>query len=612
MGGFKTIDSYNETVKELSEYISSTLPHGAGGDVKKCIEAGAKVSFTMPTKPTPVDPSSVTAVEESLLDLYKYRMKDFVQRTREMDTACRTTYSLAYGQCSPTVRAKLEALSEYKDVAAEDDLLALLKLIQGAMMNFQGSVYVYDSLDDIHRKSRRFVQKPHWTLREYKTKFLALQEAVEQFGAATGQDPAAIKYEIAIMAKELDTDITLDGKDGSTKASADQLLAAIGSTKEKSKAVAFLTGADSISYGAALDDLRNDFLKGDDKYPKDVEGAYAYLYQFRSEARRQVPSADHTEGISFVNDGSVDSGSNTEGDSETDLSTEGGGRTLGPCWFCEGPHLKHQCPKWIKKKKKLELEKKKEKADKKSRKKKKKKQDSSSDESSASGSSKDSHSNVTIGPEEPGNGWTLSHYEEEEEISIVTKDRRRLICKWWTLLDSESSINMFKNEDLVENIRVIDKTATVHCNAGVRSTNRIADYSPGGNYFGDVWFDDKAIANILSLSKVKELFRVTYDSGGGRYPNTMVVHLPTTKMFFKESPTGLYYHDAREECATMLVGEVVPTVEQKKSLFTDRQVRGATFSRRAQDLVGNPSPSDFKGMGTYKERGCDGNRSASW
>ena len=122
MGGFRTIESYNETVRELSEYVSSTFSHGAGGDVKRCIEKMTEVTpGKMPIKPKPAKADSLTDEEESLLDLYKTRMKDYAARDRDMQTACRMTYSLAYGQCSPTVRSKLEALPEYAAVAARDE-----------------------------------------------------------------------------------------------------------------------------------------------------------------------------------------------------------------------------------------------------------------------------------------------------------------------------------------------------------------------------------------------------------------------------------------------------------------------------------------------------------
>ena len=76
----------------------------------------------MPTKPKPVDPDDLTDVEESLLDLYKIKMKDYAARDRDMQTACRMTYAIAYGQCSPTVRAKLKALPEFHMLASRSAL----------------------------------------------------------------------------------------------------------------------------------------------------------------------------------------------------------------------------------------------------------------------------------------------------------------------------------------------------------------------------------------------------------------------------------------------------------------------------------------------------------
>jgi hypothetical protein len=59
-----------------------------------------------------------------------------------------------------------------------------------------------------------------------------------------------------------------------------------------------------------------------------------------------------------------------------------------------------------------------------------------------------------------------------------------------------------------------------HCNAGVLTTNLIVDL-PG---FGEVWYAPEGISNILSLSKMKEKFCVTYDIMG---TNTFTVHKKT-------------------------------------------------------------------------------------
>ena len=63
------------------------------------------------------------------------------------------------------------------------------------------------------------------------------------------------------------------------------------------------------------------------------------------------------------------------------------------------------------------------------------------------------------------------------------------------------------------------KKTTLHirCNAGVKTTNMRGNLSG----YGPVWYFPNGIANILSLSHVKEKFRVTYDIA---LDNTFYVH----------------------------------------------------------------------------------------
>jgi len=57
----------------------------------------------------------------------------------------------------------------------------------------------------------------------------------------------------------------------------------------------------------------------------------------------------------------------------------------------------------------------------------------------------------------------------------------------------------------------------IHCNAGISSTSLVGNL-PG---YGGMWFHPEGIANILSLSRVNENYRVTFDSKNG---NKFVVH----------------------------------------------------------------------------------------
>ena len=90
----------------------------------------------------------------------------------------------------------------------------------------------------------------------------------------------------------------------------------------------------------------------------------------------------------------------------------------------------------------------------------------------------------------------------------------------WVLLDNKSTVNVFSNPDMVVNIRETSREMHVYCNSGKVIIWTVADWTG----FGEVWFHRGAIANILSLALVKEMFRITYDSVMVTDANSFVVH----------------------------------------------------------------------------------------
>ena len=77
------------------------------------------------------------------------------------------------------------------------------------------------------------------------------------------------------------------------------------------------------------------------------------------------------------------------------------------------------------------------------------------------------------------------------------------------LLDSQSTMDLVCNRNLVTNIRKSESTMTVTSNGGAMQVTRKATI-PG--YDQEVWYDGKAITNIILLKNLSKQYLVTYRS----------------------------------------------------------------------------------------------------
>ena len=106
----------------------------------------------------------------------------------------------------------------------------------------------------------------------------------------------------------------------------------------------------------------------------------------------------------------------------------------------------------------------------------------------------------------------------------------------WILLDSQSTISVFHNADMLKNIQPSGRVQRAVTNAGGFQESKLIGDFPN---HGEVWFNSASIANnILSLSHVSKMCRVTMDTASK--PCLIVHRFDGSEMKFREHSCGLY------------------------------------------------------------------------
>ena len=92
--------------------------------------------------------------------------------------------------------------------------------------------------------------------------------------------------------------------------------------------------------------------------------------------------------------------------------------------------------------------------------------------------------------------------EDHDTSSQFMQDHRSVerhhsnIPNTWVLLDSQSTVDVFVNRQLMHNIHCANNHMYIHTTTGVAHPNLIGDVCS----YGSVWYHPNGVANILSLS----------------------------------------------------------------------------------------------------------------
>ena len=560
---YKQADIYTTTVKRIADYVGSEYKHG--GDIRSTITTGILAKIKIPICPVIVDPNNETLEEQTLKMIFKGQIGNYIKQKSILDDNIQKAYALVLGQCTELLRSKLKQQPKWEEVESQQDVLRLLGLIRAITFKFEDQKYLPLAL--LESKLQVYnLRQNKMSCHEYLEKFQNLVAIAVSYKGRM--------HDLALCIFVIDQDREGKYSDARNngKTNEEVLTLARDDAEEMCLATMFIAQADKQRFGKLQEELANDYTKGNDNYPKNLVAAYMLLSEYKNwQPRAHVPE---TQSVAFVNEDKKKKNSSGSNDDWKKKAT---------CHNCgKVGHIKPECPnKAVEdddeddgdKKPPASVLKKKSTADKK----KKKKattfaQDDTDDDSDA-----DSLASSRSG--KSGFGF----------CNTDSKNNKKLNLRECILLDSQSTTDLFCNRKLVKDQEVweTNTSMTVSGNGGDLTTTKKAYIK---NY-GEVWFDERAITNILSLKNVKKQFRVTLDTeddAGG----ALVVHKPDgTKLLFVMHDNGLHYHHTKNRQMTL-----VNTVKKNAEGYSKRQVEAAKRAREFQSTVGHPSTADLKNI----------------
>jgi len=150
----------------------------------------------------------------------------------------------------------------------------------------------------------------------------------------------------------------------------------------------------------------------------------------------------------------------------------------------------------------------------------------------------------------------------------------------WILLDSQSTISVFHNANMLANIHCSDHTLHALTNDVHQDSHMIRDFPN----LGEVWFNKDSITNILSLAEVCKVCCVNMDTNCA--PAMHVHKLDGSVMIFREHDSGFYVYNPNITNDCFNAYSMLSTEAAQKRMFSQREVKAADTERELYQKIG--------------------------
>ncbi|KAI2491042.1 Reverse transcriptase (RNA-dependent DNA polymerase) [Fragilaria crotonensis] len=527
----KQADLFIKTTSAISTYVATNFSK-FGADISIAVETLSLPIFDDPVDP-PIDAS------ETRKRMWAKEVDDYMKRIGALAENVRAMYSLVWGQCSDIMQQKIEACDGFKEMNRKRDGLKLLETIKNLSYQYQSQKYVAQSLLEAKKRFLNCSQGRAVTVKEYQTKFKNLYDVIKYTGG-TMVDPAIEKIELGNRKKE--------------DLSEEEQVTMAHNAEERMLAMAFIIGADKARFSHLMENLENDFLQGHDNFPTDLNMAYNLLSNWKQHVDvNYVKNAGAAGEVSFVNADAAKKDKTPRAQITCHRCRQKGHYASE----CDNERVTDDKPKDTKAK------------------------------------SQTGTTLLTDGAHEYDADF-LDDQPEYDDFQFVNHDETGVamqigkdgrLPQTWILLDNQSTVDVFCNKRMLSNIREHTNAMDIHCNAGITSTKWIGELKG----YGTVWYNPSGIANILSLSRVKEHgYRVTFDTSEG---NAFHVHKSDGDVrVFSQSAKGLYYFDVGKHNKEV---SLINTVADNATKYSERDYSKAQLARSVQKIIGRPSTRTF-------------------
>ena len=202
---------------------------------------------------------------------------------------------MIWGQCLDAMQTRIQEAATYESTRQAKDAIGIVQIIKSISFNYRAHQEPVVAINAVKHDFFKLCQGKYQSVQEFCDDFKNMVKVNKELGAKIGWDKGISD----IIAQENNKTSMMDAE--KTQYS--------NKGKERYLAVRMLMASDRNIFGGLIEDLRNDYLTGTNKYPKTMATCFTLLNHW-SKNPRNVPGAmaPNNVGMAFTHEGEESDG----------------------------------------------------------------------------------------------------------------------------------------------------------------------------------------------------------------------------------------------------------------------------------------------------------------